>query len=144
MAGARLTRWPSPALAAPGADNNDILVVVFLRGGWDALNVVPPMAGADRGYYEAARAELQVPANGEGSALPLDGQFGLHPALAPLHDLYTNGSLALVHAAGLTSDTRSHFDAMQFIELGTPGEKNTASGWITRHLESPPNLPRPS
>ena len=70
MAGARLTQVAFASPAAPGADNNDILVVVFLRGGWDALNVVPPMAGADRGYYEAARGELQVPANGAGQRCP--------------------------------------------------------------------------
>jgi len=141
MAGARLTQVAFANPSAPGAYNNDILVVVFLRGGWDALNVVPPVAGADRGQYEASRTELQVPDSGQGAALPLDGQFGLHPAMAPLHSLYTNGSLAVVHAVGLTSDTRSHFDAMQYIELGTPGEKSSTTGWITRHLESAPNLP---
>jgi uncharacterized protein (DUF1501 family) len=137
LAGARLTHL---AFAEPDSNgyNDEILVAVFLRGGWDALNVVPPLDGPDRGYYEEARANLNVPAN---VLLHLNNQFGLHPALAPLFNLYQAGHLALVHAAGLMEDTRSHFDAQQFIELGTPGVKTTATGWITRHLQSAPNLP---
>jgi uncharacterized protein (DUF1501 family) len=140
MAGARLTRL---ALAAPDAPNasQEILVVVFLRGGWDALNVIPVIGGADRGAYETARESLKVPASGTGAAINLNGQFGFHPSLAPLHDLYQNGNLAVIQAVGLTSDTRSHFDAMQFIELGTPDNKSTPTGWITRHLETGPALP---
>ncbi len=141
MAGARLTGLAFANPEEQSAYNQDILVVVFLRGGWDALNVIMPVSGADRGLYQAARSELQVPVSGQGAALYLDGKFGMHPALGPLHDLYTGGKLAIVHAVGLTSDTRSHFDAMQFIELGTPDEKSISSGWITRHLESAPNLP---
>jgi uncharacterized protein (DUF1501 family) len=141
MAGARLSRIALAAPGSPGAENQQVLVVIFLRGGWDALNVVPPIAGPDRGYYESARSELRVPASGQGAALPLNGQFGLHPSLAPLHDLYQADKLAVVHAAGMMEDTRSHFDAMQYIELGTPGNKATTQGWITRHLESAPNLP---
>ncbi|MCC7361751.1 MAG: DUF1501 domain-containing protein [Anaerolineales bacterium] len=138
MAGARLTHVAYADPTAPGSYNEEIMVVVFLRGGWDALNVVVPIAGADRGYYEDAREELQVPAN---QTLALNAQFGLHPALAPLLPLYQAKHFAIVHAVGLTYDTRSHFDAQQFLELGTPGQKNTPTGWITRHLESAPNLP---
>ncbi|MCI0521811.1 MAG: DUF1501 domain-containing protein [Chloroflexi bacterium] len=141
LAGARLTRLAFAHPAAAGAADQQILVFVFLRGGWDALNVVPPISGADRGYYEAARVELQVPDGGADSALPLDARFGLHPAMAPLHDLYQANKLAVVHAVGLHSDTRSHFDAMQYIELGSPGVKTTTSGWLTRHLLSAPTLP---
>jgi uncharacterized protein (DUF1501 family) len=141
LAGARLTNVAFANPASPAAATKEILVAVFLRGGWDALNVVPPIAGPDRGYYEAARTSLKVPASGAGAALPLNAQFGFHPALAPLHGLYQAQKLAVVHACGLTSDTRSHFDAMQFIELGTPGNKNTSSGWLTRHLQTAPNLP---
>ena len=137
MAGARLTHLAFADPAASGY-NEEVLVAVFLRGGWDALNVVPPIAGADRGYYEAARGNIQVPVN---TALRLSPQFGLHSALAPLFNLYQAGHLAVVHAVGLTEDTRSHFDAMQYMELGTPGVKTTPSGWITRHLQSAPNLP---
>lgn len=126
MAGARLT---NVAFAQQGSPT-DTLVVVFLRGGWDALNVVPPRDGDDRGYYEAARPEIKIT-----DLLPLNDQFGLHPALAPLHDLYQDGKMAVVHAVGLNYDTRSHFDAMEYIELGTPGSKSTTSGWITRYLQ---------
>jgi len=126
MAGARLTN-----LSFAQEDNpSDTLVVVFLRGGWDALNVVPPLQGDDRGFYEKARPNLRIT-----DLLPLNDQFGLHPALAPLHDLYQSGKMGIVHAVGLDHDTRSHFDAQEFIELGTPGSKNTTSGWITRHLQ---------
>ena len=137
MAGARLTHL---AFAEPSSNgyNDEILVAVFLRGGWDALNVIPPLAGADRGYYEENRPALNVPV---ASLLHLNGQFGMNQALAPLYNLYQAGHLAVVHAVGLMEDTRSHFDAMQYIELGTPGVTTTATGWITRHLQSAPNLP---
>ncbi|HKZ84517.1 MAG TPA: DUF1501 domain-containing protein [Anaerolineae bacterium] len=143
MAGARLTRMAFADPTSPASANDEILIVIFLRGGWDTLNVVPPIHGDDRAYYEAARTTLKVPASGVGAAIPLNGQFGLHPSMAPLHGLYQSGQLAIVHAVGLTSDTRSHFDAMQFMELGTPGVKTTTTGWITRHLQSAPTLPDP-
>jgi uncharacterized protein (DUF1501 family) len=126
LAGARLTN-----LAFAKQDNpTDTLVVIFLRGGWDALNVVPPIDGEDRGFYEMARPDIKI-----SDLLPLNDQFGMHPALTPLHDLYQQRKMAVVHAVGLNYDTRSHFDAMEYIELGTPGSKSTTSGWITRHLQ---------
>jgi uncharacterized protein (DUF1501 family) len=127
MAGARLT---NVAFAQQG-NPTDTLVVVFLRGGWDALNVVPPIGGDDRGYYETARPNIKI-----SNLIQLNDQFGMHPALAPLQGLYQDGKMAVVHAVGLNYDTRSHFDAQEFIELGTPGTKNTTSGWITRHLQN--------
>src|SRR3990172_6454183 len=141
MAGARLTHVAFADPLAAGGYNDEILVAIFLRGGWDALNVIPPIAGDDRGYYEAARPALAGPVAGPGAALPLNAQLGLHPALAPLLPFYQAGHLAVVHAVGHTEDSRSHFDSMQYIELGTPGIKTTATGWISRHLQSAPNLP---
>lgn len=126
MAGARLTNLAFSEQNNPA----DTMVVVFLRGGWDALNVVPPIDGDDRGIYEKARPDIKI-----SDLLPLNDQFGLHPALAPLHGLYQAGKMGVVHAVGLDHDTRSHFDAQEFIELGTPGSKNTTSGWITRYLQ---------
>lgn len=126
LAGARLTNLSF----AKQDSSTDTLVVVFLRGGWDALNVIPPVDGEDRGFYETARPDIKI-----SDLLPLSDQFGMHPALAPLHGLYQQGKMAVVHAVGLNYDTRSHFDAMEYIELGTPGSKSTASGWITRHLQ---------
>ncbi len=141
LAGSRLTHLSFAGTKESGVFNEDILVVIFLRGGVDGLNVVPPIAGPDRGIYETKRPYLKIPTTGPDAALPLDGQFGLHPAMVPAYNLYQAGKLAVVHAAGLTNDTRSHFDAMQYMELGTPGVKTTTSGWITRHLQSAPNLP---
>ena len=142
MAGSKITNlaFTNPNAAASSTDN-EIVVVVFLRGGWDALNVVMPIAGADRGYYEAARPFLKVPVSGANAAINLNGQFGMHPAMAPLTGLYQSRKLAFIHAAGLTYDTRSHFDAQEFIELGTPGVKTTSSGWLTRFLANTPLPP---
>ncbi|MCC7206309.1 MAG: DUF1501 domain-containing protein [Anaerolineae bacterium] len=117
---------------APG----DVLVAVFLRGGMDGLNVVVPYA--EGGLYYDRRPTIAIPAPGDGddAALDLDGRFGLHPALRPLKDIYDAGTLAVIHAAGSPDPSRSHFDAMEFMERGTPGAKNTPTGWISRHLQS--------
>ncbi|MBC8170928.1 MAG: DUF1501 domain-containing protein, partial [Anaerolineae bacterium] len=72
----------------------------------------------------------------ESSAIDLDGFFGLHPALRPLKDIYDAGMLGVIHGAGSPDPSRSHFDAMEYMERGIPGDKTTASGWITRHLNS--------
>ncbi len=134
LVGSRLT---SLAFAAPQhADGTprDVLLVVFLRGGADGLSMVAPLQDPDRQYYEMARPMLQIPLSGKHALLPLDDNFGLHPFAAPFYELYQEGKLAIIHAAGLTSNTRSHFDAMAYMELGTPGRKTTHTGWLTRHL----------
>lgn len=138
MAGGRLgyVAFGSP-LQEP---NQEIVLVVFLRGGMDGLSAVFPLAGADRGYYESNRESLAIPVSGTNAALKLTDFFGLHSAAAPFYDLYQDKKLAVIHAAGLTSDTRSHFDAMKYMELGTPGSKAATNGWLTRHLQSAPNL----
>ena len=147
--GSRITHI---AFASPEAGTNqEVVVQVFLRGGWDSLSVVLPIGGADRSYYETYRkdgnnAGLAIPVSGNGSALPIgtlgSTPFGFHPALGPLRDLYQSKALAVVHATGLkTSATRSHFDAQQYIETGTPNVKNTSTGWMARHLQTAPNLP---
>lgn len=118
------------------ADQGDVIVTVFLRGGWDVMNVVPPIEGADRGLYETARPMLKVPNTGNSAALRLDGLFGLHPAMDRLYELYQARKLAIVHAVGLNVDTRSHFEAQQYVESATPGVKNTGAGWVGRHLAS--------
>lgn len=141
MAGSRITQLAFAGPTGPLA-GTDTLVVVFLRGGMDGINAVPPLGGADRGFYETARPDLKVPVSGSqsGNILALNNAtlsgttFGFHPGLAAFRDLYNAGALAVVHAAGLVNDTRSHFDAMQFMETGTPGVKTTGTGWLTRHL----------
>jgi uncharacterized protein (DUF1501 family) len=117
---------------APG----DVLVAIFLRGAIDGLSAVVPY-GEGAHYYDR-RPTLRVlePGQGDASVLDLDGFFGFHPALAPLKDVYDAGSLAVVHATGSIDPSRSHFDAMQFMEYGTPGNKTTGTGWIGRHLQS--------
>ncbi len=124
-----------------GATEPDILVVVFLRGGMDGLSLVPPVAGSDRSHYVAARPSLALPLSGDGAALTLDGDFGLHPAAEPLVGLYDRGRMAVVHATGMHDPTRSHFEAQDYLELGTPGDKTVGSGWLHRHLATAPGLP---
>ena len=135
------SRFNTVAFGAPGSANDEILIHVFLRGGMDGLNLVPPIDGVDRGFYEAARPDLRIPTSGPDAALSLNAQFGLHPAAAALLPLYQDGRLAIVHAVGHNIANRSHFDAMQFLELGTPGSKSATTGWLTRHLQSATNLP---
>jgi len=108
------------------------LVCIFQRGAVDGLNMVVPHGDP---FYYRERPRIAIPRPGlAGGALDLDGHFGLHPALAPLEPLYRNGSLALVHAVGSPDATRSHFDAQDYMESGTPGLKSTADGWLNRFL----------
>ena len=135
------SRFNTVAFGDP-ALNQEIMLVIFLRGGMDGLTLVPPIDGADRGHYEAARPNLQIPTSGPGAAIDLNGQFGLHPGAAPLFDLYQDGKLALIQAVGMLDVVnKSHFDAMQFVELGTPGQKTQTTGWLARHLNSATNQP---
>ena len=125
------------AAGAEQAARGKILVVVFQRGGMDGLNVVVPFK--DRAYY-ALRPSIAVaePASGEERAIDLDGFYALHPALAPLKRIYDRGQLAIVHAAGSPDNTRSHFDAQDYMEVGTPGIKSTPDGWLNRCLNGRP------
>jgi uncharacterized protein (DUF1501 family) len=120
------------------------LVVLFQRGAMDGLNVVVPFG--EPNYY-AFRPTIAIPKPRSGSidaALDLDGFFGLHPSLAPLVPLFQNGQLAIVHAVGSPDPTRSHFDAQDYMESGTPGVKSTEDGWLNRALQtSPEEKPSP-
>jgi uncharacterized protein (DUF1501 family) len=106
------------------------LVVVFQRGAADGLNVVVPYR--EQNYY-AMRPAIAIPEN---QVLDLDGFFGLHPSLAAFKPLYDQGHLAVVHAAGSPDMSRSHFDAQDYMESGTPGVKSTEDGWLNRALQS--------
>ncbi|MBE9167636.1 DUF1501 domain-containing protein [Pleurocapsales cyanobacterium LEGE 06147] len=126
--------WIVKGVAVP--NNRKRLVVIFLRGGIDGLNVVVPHQEAN--YYEA-RPTLAIPYPGEkAGVLDLDGFFGLHPALADLMPLWKKGSLAFIHCCGSPDETRSHFDAQDYLESGTPGVKKTADGWMNRLLATLP------
>ena len=129
--------WLERALYATNAPSSrkKILVAIFQRGAADGLNIVVPH-GEPR--YYAMRPTIAIPrpsgADPQNSAVDLDGFFGLHPALAPLQPLYQAQHLAIVHAAGSPDPTRSHFDAQDFMESGTPGRKATSDGWLNRAL----------
>jgi uncharacterized protein (DUF1501 family) len=122
----------------PGGMGQDrpILIAIFQRGAADGLSMVVPFD--DRHYYDA-RPQIAIPAPKHGdseAAIDLDGTFALHPALAPLKSIYDAGHLAIVHAVGSPHNTRSHFDAQDYMESATPGDKNTADGWLNRHLQT--------
>src|ERR1700675_1873456 len=104
------------------------LVVIFQRGAADGLNIVVPHG--EPGYY-TMRPTINIPKK---SVLDLDGFFGLHPAMSPFQPLWKQKHLAIVHAAGSPDPTRSHFDAQDFMESGTPGIKATDDGWLNRAL----------
>lgn len=127
---------------APGR-RNKVLVAIFQRGAADGLNIVIPHG--EQRYYDlrptisVPRPNAAVPAD---SAIDLDGFFGLHPSLASLKPLWDRQELAIVHATGSPDPTRSHFDAQDYMESGTPGLKATADGWLNRAL--PPVTGKPS
>ena len=127
------------AFAAEQPGRKKILVAIFQRGAADGLNIVVPYG--EKNYY-ALRPSIAIPEpsqrNDAGpSALDLDGVFGLHPSLASLKPLFDARHLAVIHAAGSPDATRSHFDAQDYMESGTPGLKATRDGWLNRALPSP-------
>ena len=114
------------------ANRKKTLICVFQRGAVDGLNMVVPHG--DRFYY-ADRPGIAVPQPGRSDgAIDLDGHFGLHPSLGGLLPYYRDGSLAIVHAVGSPVASRSHFDAQDFMESGTPGIKSTRDGWLNRYM----------
>lgn len=136
-----------PAASRPGQRT---LVCLFQRGAVDGLSMIVPHGDSD--YYRE-RPRIAIPRN---AVVDLDGHFGLHPQLAPLKPFWDSGALAAVHAVGSPDPTRSHFDAQDYMESGTPGVKSTPDGWANRycqhaeeHAETPfravgfgPQLPR--
>jgi uncharacterized protein (DUF1501 family) len=118
------------------------LVVVMLRGAVDGLNVVVPYG--DAAYYDARPTIAIQKPGADNGALQLDGRFALHPALASLMPLWNDKKLAFIHAAGSPDPTRSHFDAQQFIENGTPGRPTTPDGWMNRVLAELPGPRTPT
>lgn len=126
------------AIARTPSSGKKQLVVLFQRGAADGLNIVVPFG--EQNYYRM-RPTIAIPEPRRGSAdcaVDLDGFFGLHPSLASLAPLFHKNELAIVHAAGSPDPTRSHFDAQDFMESGTPGRKATEDGWLNRALEKVP------
>ena len=126
-----LTRAVYAAETTAGARKKR-LVVVFQRGAADGLNIVVPHG---EGAYYSMRPSIAIPRQ---SVLDLDGFFGLHPSMSPLVPLFQQKHLAIVHAAGSPDTTRSHFDAQDYMESGTPGVKSTEDGWLNRCVHSLP------
>lgn len=122
------------------APTGDILVVVFARGGYDGLNMIIPYG--NEGYYFARRPSVGIPAPDDTTAArratDLDGFFGMHPTLVERgwKEWFDAGLFAVVHAMHMDDTTRSHFDAMDFMERGTPGRKSVQTGWLGRHLQT--------
>ena len=117
-------------LAQTATTPNRRLVVIFQRGAADGLNIVVPYR--EKNYY-SMRPSIAIPQN---QIVDLDGFFGLHPSLASFKPLYEQGHLAVVHAVGSPDTTRSHFDAQDYMESGTPGLKSTQDGWLNRALQA--------
>src|SRR5436190_22764788 len=111
------------------------LIAIFQRGAVDGLNVVVPHG--EHAYYDL-RPSIAVakPDGGAETAINLDGFFGLHPSLAPFKPLWDSKRLAIVQASGSPDNTRSHFDAQDYMESATPGVKSTSDGWLNRYLQS--------
>jgi uncharacterized protein (DUF1501 family) len=140
----------TPAFIARSAEaaraRQKILVAIFQRGAVDGLNMIVPFG--DRNYY-AARPSISIPKPGERrgpdeGAIDLDGFFGLHPRMSSLEPYFRRGELAIVHASGSHDDTRSHFDAQDYMESGTPGIKSTRDGWMNRYLHAKDHAERSS
>ena len=131
LASALPPRFLARTAAAAGA-RRKVLVAVFQRGAVDGLSMVMPHG--DAAYFAARSATaLGPPRRGDSAtAIDLDGFFALHPALAPLAPLWQSRALAIVHACGSPDTTRSHFDAQDYMESGTPGVKSTPDGWLAR------------
>jgi uncharacterized protein (DUF1501 family) len=127
--------WLSRAVFAKDApgERKKILIAIFQRGAVDGLNVVVPHGEA---AYYSLRPSIAIPRpdRTDRSAIDLDGHFGLHPSLRSLKPLWDQRQLAIVEAVGSPDPTRSHFDAQDYMESGTPGLKATADGWLNRAL----------
>jgi uncharacterized protein (DUF1501 family) len=135
---AALPSFLQRAVAATAGLNKKKMVVLFQRGAMDGLNVVVPFG--EPNYYHM-RPTIAIPQPKQGgldAALDLDGFFGLHPSLEPLMPLFRSNQLAIVQAVGSPDPSRSHFDAQDFMESGTPGLKSTEDGWLNRAMQTIP------
>ncbi|HEV2836526.1 MAG TPA: hypothetical protein VGW58_14480, partial [Pyrinomonadaceae bacterium] len=111
------------------------LIAIFQRGAVDGLNMVVPFG--ESSYYDARPTiAIPKPSGSQESAINLDGFFGLHPSMSSFKPLWDSKRLAIVHASGSPDNTRSHFDAQDYMESGTPGVKSTRDGWLNRYLQS--------
>lgn len=111
-----------------------ILITIFQRGAVDGLNMVVPYGESE--YYDLRRSIAVAKPGKQDGAINLDGFFGLHPSLKPFESFWKNKQLAIVHSVGSPDNTRSHFDAQDYMEAGTPGIKSTRDGFLNRVLQT--------
>ena len=129
-----LHQFANAATLTDGYGKKKVLITIFQRGAVDGLNMVVPYGESE--YYNL-RSTIAVPKpNKEDGAINLDGFFGLHPSLKPFEAFWNNKQLAIVHSAGSPDNTRSHFDAQDYMESATPGVKSTRDGWLNRVLQT--------
>jgi uncharacterized protein (DUF1501 family) len=132
------TAYAQNPAGAGSAKNRPILIAIFQRGAADGISMVVPFGDSK---YASLRPQIAIPAPSRGSsesALDLDGFFGLHPSLGSLKPLYDAGRLAMVHAVGSPDNSRSHFDAQDYMESAAPGNKGVADGWLNRYMQTDP------
>ena len=128
-----LHQFASAAESTAGAAKKKVLVTIFQRGAVDGLNMVVPYG---EGEYYNVRRSIAIRKPGEvGGAVDLDGFFGLHPSMKPLDTFWRDKKLAVIHSTGSPDNTRSHFDAQDYMESGTPGIKSTRDGWLNRLMQ---------
>ena len=119
-----------------GGGKRKTLIAIFQRGAVDGLNMIVPYA--ESAYYDS-RPSIAIPkpnGSSQETVIDLDGFFGLHPSMSSLKPLWDSKRLAIVHASGSPDNTRSHFDAQDYMESATPGVKSTSDGWLNRYLQS--------
>jgi uncharacterized protein (DUF1501 family) len=122
------------AQATNGFGKKKVLVTIFQRGAVDGLNMVVPHGDGE--YYDLRRT-IAIPQPGkDNGAIDLDGHFGLHPTMRSLEQFWKSKQLAIIHSAGSPDNTRSHFDAQDYMESGTPGVKSTRDGWLNRVIQN--------
>ncbi|MCY7298140.1 MAG: hypothetical protein LH616_02880, partial [Ilumatobacteraceae bacterium] len=134
MAATTLPAWLPKVVLAQSASSRDIIVSVFLRGGHDGLSMVYPFL--DTNYY-TGRPTIAIPRPDSTTlnrGIALNGQWGMSAAMSSLIPAYQAGNLLVVQGAGLVNNTRSHFDAQRFIEVGKAADPNLVTGWLGRHL----------
>jgi uncharacterized protein (DUF1501 family) len=127
------------AQTASSGGRRKVLITIFQRGAADGLNVVVPYGEQEYYNLRPSVAVARPKSGDQTAAIDLDGFFGLHPALAPFKPFYDSSQLAIIHAAGSPDNTRSHFDAQDYMESGTPGVKSTTDGWLNRYLQAKPD-----
>src|SRR3954453_23885030 len=124
---------------AANSSRRKTLIAIFQRGAVDGLNMVVPHG--ESSYYDfRPNIAISKPQSGNPeAAIDLDGFFGLNPGLSGLKPLWDQKRLAIVEAVGSPDNTRSHFDAQDYMEAGTPGIKSTQDGWLNRYLQTRPD-----